>query len=111
MGFLYPRTISVYRDALNTSPGVQPYGAPNEATTVATGIPAAIQLKKESGDQPAHMPADVSKRTYWSIQFKGTLGLVQENDTITDDLGARYQVVAPYWNSLGYSCLCERLTP
>ena len=36
-------------------------------------------------------------------------GALQVRDVVTDDLGVRYQVAAPYWNSLGYAALLERL--
>lgn len=109
MGWLYPRTIAIYRSSVTTTAGLQPYSAPNQSTPVATGIAASIQLKKEALTQPARLPGDISRRTYWSIMFPGALGLVRDNDTIVDDLGTRYQVVAAYWNSFGYNCLCERL--
>ena len=109
MSFLYPRTISVYRDAEPLTAGLQSYMAPNQSQLVAAGIAASIQLKKQVSTQPADLPADISRRTYWNIIFRAPLGTVLDNDTIVDDLGVRYQVTAAYWNSLGYNCLCERM--
>ena len=109
MSFLYPRVISIFRDAEPTAGGLQSYVAPNQGALVASGIAASIQLKKQVGTQPADLPADISRRTYWNIMFRSPLGTVFDNDTIVDDLGVRYQVTAAYWNSLGYNCLCERM--
>ncbi len=107
--FLYPRTISVYRPAAPSATGLQPYNDVSAQTFVASGIPATIDLKKEVGTQPANLPGDTSRRTYWNINFKGALGLVLENDVIVDDLGQRYQVTGAYWTMLGYQVLAERI--
>lgn len=109
MSFLYPRTISVYRDLEPTQGGLQTYNTTNQGTLVASAIPASIQLKKETGTQPANLPADISRRTYWNIMFRAPPGTVIDNDIVVDDLGVRYQVTAAYWNSLGFNCLCERM--
>lgn len=114
MSFLYPRTISVYRDAEPTTGGLKGYNAPNAPAQlpVASGLPASIQLKKESGALPTGLPGDVSKRTYWTVLIplaSAALGQIRAADTIVDDLGTRYQVTAPYWNSLGFAGLCERM--
>lgn len=107
MSFLYPRTVSVYRDSEPTNGGLQGYNEPNELNIVTQDLAASIQLKRESGAQPANLPGDVSKRTYWSIFVKAPVGTIINNDIIEDDQGIRYQVTAAYWNSLGYQCLCE----
>lgn len=109
MSFLYPRTISVYRAAAPSATGLQPYSDVSAQTLVASGIPATIDLKKEVGNQPADLPGDMSKRTYWNINFRGALGLVLDTDIIVDDLSQRYQVTGAYWTMLGYQCLCERI--
>lgn len=109
MSFLYPRTISVYRSTGTPTPGLQAYSDVSEQTLVASSIPATIDLKKEVGAQPANLPGDTSRRTYWNINFKGALGLVMDNDIIVDDLGQRYQVTAAYWTMLGYQVLAERI--
>jgi len=109
MSFLYPRTISVYRNAASASAGLQPYSDAIAPTLVASGIPATIDLKKESGVQPAGLPGDTARRTYWNINFPGALGLVLDRDIIVDDLGQRYQVTGAYWTMLGYQVLAERL--
>lgn len=110
MSFMYPRTISVYRDSEPTTGGLKSYNQPNQQTLIASGIAASIQLKKEAGSMPTHLPADTSRRTYWNIMIPvsaATLGTIRNNDTIVDDIGVRYQVTAAYWNSLGYSLLAE----
>jgi hypothetical protein len=116
MSFLYPRTISITRPNSGLAPGyVADYSGvePSDETDIADGVPASIQLKKTSGRPDANLPADAGK-TLWTVLIPlgyAPLGLIQTNDIITDDLSQRYQVVAPYWNSLGFALLAERLEP
>lgn len=112
MSFMYPRTVAISRPVSVANVGAQAYGglvASNE-TSIATGLSASIQLKKQqaSKDYP-DLPGD-SGHTQWRIFVQGAaLGLISVRDIVTDDLGQRYQVMAPYWNSLGYNLFCERL--
>ncbi len=109
MSFLYPRTVSIYRASEPSGAGLQPYLTANEQTVIAANVPASISLAKELGAQPAGLPGDTSRRLYWSIQFQGARGLVQNNDIVIDDAGARYQVTGAWWTPLGYNCMCEQL--
>ncbi len=114
MSFLYPRTISITRPAAQVGVGAIGYGGQAAATetSVASGLPATIQLKKEGKAPDAHLPGDISKRTLWRIMIplqSAALGLIKDRDIVTDDLGLRYQVMAPYFSSLGYDILAERL--
>jgi hypothetical protein len=110
MSFLYPRTIAITRPTQAGTVGAVGYGGqvPSTEEPVADGIAASIQLKKDGRSPRAALPGD-AHLTEWRIMFKGARDLVQARDVITDDLGVRYQVQAPYWNSLGFNCLCERL--
>lgn len=113
MSFLYPRTVSVTRPAAQVGVGTLPYGGMvkvNE-TAVVAGLPASIQMNKVRGMPEADLPADAGK-THWRVFIPGSaaaLGVIAVRDVLTDDLGQRYQVIAPYWNSLGHTLLCERL--
>lgn len=115
MSFLYPRTIAITRPAVDTAPGYSStYSglSPSNETAVASGIPASIQLKKEKGRLNTNLPADQEAKSFWTIMIPlgaAALGLINVDDIVTDDLGIRYQVTAPYWNSLGYALLAERL--
>ena len=113
MSFLYPRTIAVSRPGTQPGFGAQGYGGelPSTETPVASGLPASIQFYKERGRNEAQLPGDVGK-TYDRILIPASaaaLGLIRSRDIITDDLGLRYAVVKPYWNSLGYNLMVERL--
>lgn len=113
MSFLYPRTIAVSRPGTQPGVGAQGYGGelPSTETPVASGLPASIQFYKERGHNEAQLPGDVGK-TYDRILIPASaaaLGLIRSRDIITDDLGLRYAVVKPYWNSLGYNLMVERL--
>lgn len=113
MSFLYPRTIAVSRPGTQPGVGAQGYGGelPSTETPIASGLPASIQFYKERGRNEAQLPGDVGK-TYDRILIPASaaaLGLIMSRDIITDDLGLRYAVVKPYWNSLGYNLMVERL--
>lgn len=111
MSFLYPRTISITRPAVNTGIGAVGYQGlkPSTETVVVSTIPASIQQTQQSKKPDANLPGDASRGTVWNIFFMQPLGIVKNRDIITDDLNIRYQVMAAYWNSLGYRCVCERL--
>lgn len=114
MSFIYPRIIAVTRPEVSNAVGALPYSAALEAneTPVASNLPASIQHKKDGRKPDADLPNDVSKLPYYNIFIPlnaAALGLIQRRDIITDDLGIRYQVQSPYWNSLGYNLFCEEL--
>lgn len=117
MSFIYPRTIAITRPAIDTDVGYSPtYSGtePSTETPVAQDLPASIQMKKERGKPDPGLPADAAAKTFWTVMIPlgaAALGLIQTNDIITDDLGNRYQVNGPYWNSLGYALLTELLEP
>lgn len=111
MSFIYPRTISITRPGTIAGVGAQGYSgaaAANE-TSIAANIPASIQLERQGPAALAGVPADTIGRGLWRIYFKLPRGTVQERDIITDDLGNRFQVTNPYWDSLGYNVTAETL--
>lgn len=113
MSFLYPRTIAITRPVAQTGVGAVGYGGLQAAseTQVAAGLPASIQFEKDRGKPMADIPGDAGK-TLWHVLMPlsaAALGLIKTRDIVTDDLGQRYQVITPYWNSLGHNLLVERL--
>lgn len=115
MSFLYPRTVSVSRPKAQTGVGQAAYGGTTESAETAVAgaqnLPANIQLAKEGRKPTADLPGDVSKTTFWKVFIPLAAvanGVIKERDVVTDDLGLRYIVTAPYWNSLGYNLFCER---
>lgn len=114
MSFIYPRVISILRPAAQTGFGaLPPSGAGLAAeTAIASGLPASIQQKSTGARPDAGVPADATNRSFWRVLIPLgalALGSVQRGDIVVDDLGQRYQVTAPYWNSLGHNLLVERL--
>lgn len=111
--FLYPRVVSVSRPTVQSSAGAQAYGgvSPVNETPIAANLPANIQLQKAIGGAEAGLPADTSKARSWVFipARAAANGLIAARDIVTDDLGVRYQVVYPGWNSLGHRLLAERL--
>lgn len=111
MSFLYPRTITISRPGAQTGEGKVGYGGTTQAaeTQVAAGVPCNIQLRREGQHSPVGLPGDGTRPTYDVRIPKRALakGSVMDRDLITDDEGARYQVVGPYWDSLGYALRAE----
>lgn len=113
MSFLYPRTIKVTRPQSTVAGiGAQPYGgsSPQHENVIASDVQASIQAKRTSvaGQGIAGLPGDVP-RTIWEIYFNQPKGTLKDRDIIIDDEGFRYQVIAAYWNSLGYKVSSVRL--
>lgn len=117
MSFLYPRTITVWRLPKQVAAGAQGFLGQTDAGYVQqpqptpVSIAAAVQMKKDSGSQPAKLPADVSKRVYWEIlTAPGPQPTnLESNDIVKDDLGRRFQVVGSYLTAFGnWQCLAER---
>ena len=111
--FLFPRTISVTRPQAPTPSGglaigKQPYQGVRRdlETAIAANIPASIQSAGAAKGKGAELVSDASSLSTWNIYTpEGVLakGTITERDIVTDDLGKRYQVVAAYWVSMGYS--------
>jgi hypothetical protein len=115
MSFIYPRVISITRQPLQTGFGALPPSGPKPATEVVlySGVPASIQQKSTGSKPDAHLPADAVNRTFWRIfvplSAGVTVGSVLRGDIAIDEFGQRYQIIAPYINSLGTNFLVERL--
>ena len=110
--FIYPRTVSITRPVAQGYVGEIGYqgSEPGKETLIVQDIAASIQAAGRSPNRIG-LPGD-SAKTYWQIILPPAalaLGTVQTRDIVTDDHGVRYQVQNPYWNSLGYSMLVERL--
>ncbi len=115
MSFAYPRTVTITRSAVDIEIGQPtPYGGltPEREVTIARDVPASIQLYRPGSAPVAGLPADSSRSTTWKILIPMAaipLGKIKTHDVLTDDTDVRYQVSGPYWTSLGYQLLCERL--
>ncbi|ACR29148.1 Hypothetical protein bglu_1g20420 [Burkholderia glumae BGR1] len=115
MSFMYPRTISISRQAVSTAGGLKPYSGadPVAEQVLFSGLPASIQQTSTSAKPDANLPADARSRSIWRVFMPLSAGVpagaVLRGDIVTDDAGQRYQVWAPYVNSLGPNLLVERL--
>jgi len=121
MSFLYPRKIDVRRPnshaALPRVPAVVTaldYGGVQrtDETTVLRGLPASVQSKGSAGERNNSLPSDTGATGIWEILIprnSAKCGQIKARDIIVDDLGERYQVTFPYWNSLGYKLRCKLL--
>ncbi len=114
MSFMYPRVVTLSRPILATGIGLGTYSGllPAQEDIIAAGIPANIQEISYSGKTLTATPSDATGKTMWNIFIPLSalaIGVAQDRDIFTDDLGSRYQVTAAYWNSLGYRAVCERL--
>lgn len=111
MSFIYPRVVSIARPnkTAETDVGDVGYnaerGAPDE-TVIAADLPASIQLDRQGQRNGVGLPTDAAYKPIWKLLIPAhaaALGLIESNDVCVDDLGIRYQVFAPYLNSLGYN--------
>lgn len=111
MSFLYPREISITRPDPQNAVGQGSYGglSPVQETPVVSGVAASIQFAKATRNNVAGLPGDVPISDYKVFARGIGLGIVQDRDVVTDDLGNRYQVVAAYWDSLGVNLYCQML--
>lgn len=113
MSFLYPRTISIRRPAAQSGEGALAYGGQTQSgeTSVETGVPASIQERREGQKSQVGLPGDGTKPTWYVFIPRSALalGVVKDRDVVVDDQGERYQVIANYWDSLGYRLTAERL--
>jgi hypothetical protein len=109
--FLYPNTISITRPNQNTGVGTVGYGglSPMDESSIASGIPANIQIDKGSRTPVAKLPGDATYESIWKIIFKGPNGLTQTRDIITDELGRRFQVVSADWGPMVTTCRSQLL--
>ena len=117
MSFIYPRLLSIYRlpgfPAGVAGYGAQPYQEPQTARNASvwaslpifSGIPCSIQ-EYRSGQRPVEdLPGStlVTPTNKIYIPLHGLAkGAVKVRDYVLDDLGVKYEVINPYWNSLGY---------
>jgi hypothetical protein len=114
VSFLYPRTIAIHRPATATTVGAQGYSGETAAveSVIIVDIPASIQQAPSRGSPEGGLPADSPMTASWKIfipKSAAALGLIQNRDVVIDDLGARYVVIANYWNSLGYRLFAQLL--
>ena len=120
-GFIYPRSLSIFRlpGLPNTQAGfgAQTYQEPQTAAAASvwasapifSGIPCSIQ-EYRSGQRPVDdLPGSTlvtpTNKVYvprWILP----LGAVKVRDYVLDDIGIRYHVINPYWNSMGYRLYC-----
>ncbi len=113
MSFIYPRMISIARPGAQSGVGPQGYGGQTRTseTVVVSGLPASIQQQRQGSPNPTGLPGDATV-PLWSIYIPLTtcaLGTIKARDIVTDDVGARYQVLAPGWDSLGYRLTARTL--
>jgi hypothetical protein len=105
------RLISIYREAVTSTAGVQPVQEFNgaQAAPVATNVPCLIEVDRERGRPLGDVPGDIEARTTWRMFIRAgdalAAGLaaaaaLRTRDMITDDAGRRFQVAQAFWHSL-----------
>jgi len=108
---MYPRTITITRPQVTSGVGAIGYQGLEKSneTTIQTNVMANIQKIENVRQLDANLPGDVARGSVWAIFCNLPNGTILDRDIITDDLNVRYQVMAAYWNSMGYKAICERL--
>lgn len=121
-GFLYPRAISIFRLPIASGSavagfGAQPYAEPQTVANASLwasrpmlqAVPCSIQ-EYRSGQRPTDdLPGStmVTPTTKIFIPARALQrGAVKVRDYVIDDLGIKYHVINPYWNSLGFRLYC-----
>lgn len=106
MSFIYPRKVAFRRPGAQHGIGAVGYGGqtPDAEDEIVCSIPASIQARREGTNNPVGLPGDAKTPTWYVFIPKRALalGAVENRDVMIDDLGHRYQVIQPYWDSLGY---------
>jgi hypothetical protein len=107
VSFIYPRRISIRRASVSASVGDRGYGAQRGVSTetaLYTNLAASIQ-EMASKTNPTGLPADAREQSTWKVFVPKRAGLkpgdVKSGDIVVDDIGLRYQVMAPIPTSLG----------
>lgn len=93
----------------DTSIGRRSYQAPVPQVPYASGIPAAMNIKRESGKPSGDLPADIALRDFYAAFFCLPDGVVQIRDTAVDENGWNYQVTAVSTGLLGTEALLEHV--
>ena len=104
MSFLYPRTITISRASDQYSAAA---GLHVAQTTIASGVPAAIQPKRIRVPAPIAYPSPTNTdgaMSEWRILIPNPAPSVLKADMVTDDLGNQYEIVTAYPNGLGMQC-------
>lgn len=113
MSFLYPRAVAISRPGGESGEGQIAYGGQSQGaeTSVATEVRASIQERREGQHSTVGLPGDATRPTWYIFIPRRALalGVVKDRDIVTDDTGERYQVIANYWDSLGYRLTAEKL--
>ncbi|BBL73206.1 hypothetical protein [Methylomagnum ishizawai] len=113
MSFVYPRTLAILRPVQPAPAGLAPYGgqAADGESLVAEGVPASIQQIRAGSGNPAKLPGDAKVPDFKILIPKRAVakGVIKARDIVVDELGTRYQVMGPYWNSLGYNLTASLL--
>jgi hypothetical protein len=115
MSFLYPRTISIRRQNVPaaSSVGAQAFGGdqPASETVIASNVPASIQYDRVGRVTPSNLPATTGL-PYMRILIPASalsLGAINKNDFVVDDIGQRYQVYQNTWTNFGYRLLAVEM--
>lgn len=122
MSFIYPRLITVFRlpgfAAGAAGFGAQSYQEAQSAavdqsvfasTPLYSNVRCSIQ-EYRSGQRPTEMlPGSAIVTPTWKVYIPLRAlpkGALQTRDYFVDDLGIRYVVIDPYFNSLGHRAYC-----
>lgn len=113
MSFSYPRRVAIHRPGKQTGVGAVSYGGQtlDEESAIACDLPASIQERREGSRNPIGLPGSGTMPTWYIYIPKRSarLGLILDRDIVIDDIGVRYQVIAAYWDSMGFRLTAQTL--
>lgn len=114
MSGIYVTNITLTRVPDSTSINDHNYeGREYPLVVIATDIPCTLQQKSYSNKPITGLPQDLSNDSIWNAYFKrktAAKGFFKERDVLIDDLNRKFEVLAAYWNILGYKLVTKLLT-
>jgi hypothetical protein len=106
MSFLYPRTVTIKRPCKQSGAGEQGYGgvSPSDEKTLFMDVECSIQEPRNVRNKTG-LPTDTPLNVFpMFIPLSSGIGNgdIEGGDIAIDDLGNRYQLQDPYWDSMGH---------
>jgi len=83
----------------------RPISGTNDSTPIAEGIPAyMLNTRLEMKSPPGSFGTAAQPLSHWRVMIPLAEGLLQQNDTLTDQNGVHYTLNVPDFQRIGYVC-------
>lgn len=114
--FIYPDLVSLY--TINGTSDENYAQINYTPVSNMANLVCSIQFTGITGKPMTDSGSDASNETYWNIfipfpqnKLSGVIpnNLIHSRDKLIDQNNKAYEVVGPYWDSLGYNLRCKLL--